>query len=203
MLYNIYCDESRHTDKKYMVIGGIIVPYKHIDTLNNDFSKLNKLLDSINEVILNIDNKLLEIASKYYESNDASDLDFYITYFKHEFDKVSKLINGTKESLEKYIDNVENNRLNDITLNSNVKIIHKKMLAITFTYTQIEDKFNMYFRDKDSKKRAFKFVIEYNTSIQNFKVLFDKYNDSIVLILNNDFYVLSEDDFPKTLTFKD
>jgi len=186
-----------------MVIGGIIVPYKHIDTLNNDFSKLNKLLDSINEVILNIDNKLLEIASKYYESNDASDLDFYITYFKHEFDKVSKLINGTKESLEKYIDNVENNRLNDITLNSNVKIIHKKMLAITFTYTQIEDKFNMYFRDKDSKKRAFKFVIEYNTSIQNFKVLFDKYNDSIVLILNNDFYVLSEDDFPKTLTFKD
>jgi len=203
LLYNIYCDESRHTDKKYMVIGGIIVPYKHIDTLNNDFSKLNKLLDSINEVILNIDNKLLEIASKYYESNDASDLDFYITYFKHEFDKVSKLINGTKESLEKYIDNVENNRLNDITLNSNVKIIHKKMLAITFTYTQIEDKFNMYFRDKDSKKRAFKFVIEYNTSIQNFKVLFDKYNDSIVLILNNDFYVLSEDDFPKTLTFKD
>jgi len=39
VLYHIYCDENRQTQDRYMVIGGIIVPFDNV-ALFNDAMKL-------------------------------------------------------------------------------------------------------------------------------------------------------------------
>jgi len=34
MIYHIYCDESRQSKDRFMVLGGIIIPAEHIDQIN-------------------------------------------------------------------------------------------------------------------------------------------------------------------------
>jgi len=42
MNYHIYCDESRQTKDRYMVIGGIIIPEENVDIFNQTMEKFRQ-----------------------------------------------------------------------------------------------------------------------------------------------------------------
>jgi len=39
MLYHIYCDESRQSKDRYMVLGGILLPASNVELFNQTFKE--------------------------------------------------------------------------------------------------------------------------------------------------------------------
>jgi hypothetical protein len=104
MLYEIFCDESRPTCDRYMVLGGIIVPRFSVGAINGDFETLRDLTRVHREIkwtkISNNDewiNKYKLFLNYFFDLNHRNRIRFHsLIVDRHKVD-YKKYCDGDKE----------------------------------------------------------------------------------------------------------
>lgn len=103
MNYHIYCDESRQTKDRFMVIGGIIIPQENVDAFNQTMEKFRQEENMWAELKWSkvTNQKLssyLRFVDYFFEQNKTDKLHFHAVIVDNHHVNYKKLGQGDREA---------------------------------------------------------------------------------------------------------